>query len=147
MTESDYKLWAEKLLAEFYELDLTREQQKQRITETLEAISIQKYWQGKREGREEYVLERDIAAARSLGHKRRKKVLQELEEDNYAELWESGALGQSEEHVRRVSAEDEARIQERLGLGAAKDSDDTWISEEVERRKEMDHRRKKLGDK
>lgn len=121
MTNPDYKLWAERLLTEFYELDLTREQQKQRITETLEAVSTQKYWQGKREGREEYALERDIEAAQDLEGKRRKKVLQELEDANDAELWESGVLGQSEEHVRRVSAEDEARIQESLGLDIIKD--------------------------
>lgn len=157
MTEPDYKEWAEWILVEIYELDLTREQQKKRITEALEAIAMQKYWQGKREGREEYALERDIEAAQGLEGKRRKKVLQELEDDNDAELWESGVLGQSEEHVRRVSAEDEARIQESLGiindafktggLKKFKDSDDTWISEEMERWKEMDTWRKKREDK
>lgn len=123
MTEPDYILWAENLLTEFYELDLTREQQKQRMTETLEAIAVQKYWQGRREGHEAYALERDIEAAQALEDKRRKKVLQELEDANDAELWESGVLGQSEEHARRVSAEDEARIQESLGLDIIKDFD------------------------
>lgn len=93
MTEPEYRLWAERLLTEVYELDLTREQQKQRITETLEAVSTQRYWQGKRHGREEYA----------------------------AELWESGVLGQSEEHVRKTSPEDEARIQKSLGLDIIND--------------------------
>ena len=47
--------------------------------------------------------------------------MQCLAEDNDAELWESGVLGQSEEHAKKVSAEDEARIQESLGLDIPKD--------------------------
>lgn len=38
-----------------------------------------------------------------------------LSDDN-AELWESGQLGASEEHVRRVSAEKAKEIHDALGL-------------------------------